>query len=132
MLYGAVLVASYGFIALILDQDVVPQRDAGPLVGVAMHVAALLAVFAAILGGLAPDARAGVPVARAIVTAVAVHLAAPVAGGIMYAIVTAQPVALLVFAGSHLVSPFILCASIVALLFVLALPIMRGLGSRSR
>ena len=119
------LVAGYGFISLALDLDVIPEPDAGPLVGVAMHAASLLVMFFAILGGLAPDAKHGIPVARALVGASLIYLLMPLLGGLSYAMVRGELLALAQFTLRHLASPFVGCATLAALAFLLALPLIR-------
>lgn len=132
VLYGALLVASFGIISLVADRDVIPEPDAGPFVGIGYTGPALLVVFLAVLGGLSPSATRGVPLARAIVTGLVVFVASPVVAAAVYVVVTAQLGAFLVFTGGHLLSPFTVAAALIAFLIVLAIPGIRWARSVPR
>ena len=132
VLYGAVLVATYGIISVLADRDVVSEPDAGPLVGIAMTGTALVIMFFAMLGGLRPDRARGIPVARALVTGLGVYLLSTLAGALMYAIVTGRLPAFIVFLGNYLLSPFVISSGVIATLFILLLPVFRLVNSRAR
>lgn len=125
VLYGAILVAVYGFISLLTDRDVIAEPDAGPLVGPVMAVAMLAVMFFSVLGGLRPaEGPARVPVARAAMTATSVLLLGPLAGAVAYAFGQDQLLSALPFFAAYLASPFVIASAVVALAPILLLPLI--------
>lgn len=145
VLYGAILVAVYGFISLFSDRDVITEPDAGPLVGPIMAVTALAILFFSVLGGLSPGAvrrpgstgRQGsagyrVPVGRAIGTAASIYLLGTAAGSIVYAFGQSQLLTAVLFFAQYLASPFVISSAIVALVLILLLPLIDLAGPAAR
>lgn len=133
VLYGAVLMAVDGFSSLLLDRDVIQERDAGPLVGPIMAVGALAVVFVSTLGGLRPTSvRRRIPVGRALGTAALVYLLSPLAGAIVYAFGQDQLLSAVSFFGRYLLSPFVITSAVLAGLVILFLPLIAAARSRAR
>ena len=133
VLYGAILVAVYGFISLVVDRDVITEADAGPLIGPIMAVAVLAIMFFSVLGGLRPvTGRPRVPVARAVITAASVFLLGPLAGAIVYAFGQDQLLSALLFFAHYLASPFVIASAVVALVPILLLPLSGMARSAAR
>jgi hypothetical protein len=135
VLYGAILVAVYGFISLLADQDVITEPDAGPLIGPIMAVVVLTIMFFSVLGGLRPApgrARLRVPVARAVGTATSAYLLGPMIGSIVYAFGQNQLLTAVLFFAHYLASPFVIASAVVALVLILLLPLINLAGSAAR
>lgn len=133
VLYGAILVAVYGFISLLADQDVITESDAGPLIGPIMAVVILAIMFFSVLGGLRPTAeRPRVPVGRAVGTATSVYLLGPMVGSIVYAFGQNQLLTAVLFFAHYLASPFVIASAVVALVLILLLPLIGMAGSVAR
>ena len=107
----ALVVAAFGVLSLVLDLEVIPQSDAGPLLGPVMVI-----VAGVILGLLVVRiVRTAQPAWLSFVAAAAaVFLTLLFSGGILYAVVRTEPVWLLVFPLSQAISPFIVVASLLA------------------
>lgn len=133
VLYGAVLFATYGLISVFADQDVIVEQDAGPLVGPIMAFAAVCVVFLSVLSGLRPTpGGTPIPVARAILTGLAVYVIGPVAGAIVYVFGQEQLLSGLHFFVRYLLSPFVLSATLIAVITLLMLPVIARARSGAR
>lgn len=133
VLYGAILLALDGILSLLVDQDVISEPDAGPLVGPIMAIAALAVVFVSVLGGLRPTAGPPrVPVARAVTTAALVYLLGPLAGAIVYSAGQDQLLTALLFFAHYLASPFVIASALLALVPIVLLPLIGVAQSRAR
>jgi hypothetical protein len=129
VLYCAILICAYGFISLLTDREVVAVTGVGPLVGPVMVAVACALVFFAVLFSLRPPRTLlRMPWARAVGTALAVYLVAPLVGAVIVSIGHGDLVAALLFLGRSITGPFVICSAIVALLLVLVTPpvIARG------
>ena len=104
------MIASDGLLSLLLDIDVVPERDAGSLVGPAMIAAAVVALLVRLLLGAARDRRGLLPVE----TLFGTYLVLLVAGAVAYAVVRRNLAAALLFAGDSAVSVFVLLPALLA------------------
>jgi hypothetical protein len=107
VMHVALVVCVFGFVALLGGDDVIPERDAGVLLGPVMVVTSTL-VFA---GGLIRTTRdAGrdrrIPVADALIWGVAAWLAFGLVGAVLYLGGGADAFASLAFGVRHLVDPF--------------------------
>jgi hypothetical protein len=107
----ALVVAAFGVLSLVLDLEVIPQSDAGPLLGPVMVLVAGLVLGLLVLRIV----RTAQPAWLTFVAAAAgVFLTLLFSGGILYAFVRAEPVWLLVFPLSEAISPFIVVAALLA------------------
>lgn len=133
VLYGAILMAVDGFVSLLIDRDVISERDAGPLVGPVMAVAALSVVFVSVLGGLrpAPGPRR-IPVGRASATTLIVYVVSPLTGAIVYVFGQNRILTAVEFFGKYLASPFVIASAALAGLVILLLPVIDLSRSRAR
>jgi hypothetical protein len=150
-LYVALVVASFGMLSLFLDQEVVAQTDAGPLVGPIMVGAATLALLLVMWAGVgrAGHAMRTVPVSMVVLAAGLSYLFYGFAGGLVYGLnagntvvpdgtdgVPTEPISALLFLAEQLTSPFAaavaLWAGIVALLYFLLLMWRAHGGQRPR
>lgn len=140
VVYAAAVVAVFGVISVITDTDVVSEPDAPVLIAPAMVAVAGIVVFLSVLTGLRPGRAGGrVPVARAIVTALAAYLLAAAAGAIGWAfsnagapVGTDPGVSALLFFARQLGGPYLIGACLLALLPPLLLPLIRLGRSRPR
>lgn len=133
VLYGALLVAIDGFVSLLADRDVITEPDAGPLVGPIMAVVALAIVFLSVLGGLRPTpGRPKLPLARAVITALAVYFLSTLAGAIVYVSGQDQLLSGALFFARYLGSPFVIASALLAAVPVLLLPLLASARSRAR
>ncbi len=133
VLYGAILFAIDGLISLLSDQNVIAETDAGPLVGPIMTFAALCVVFVSVLSGLRPAlGRRRIPVGRAILTGLAVLILGPAVGSIVYSLGQEQILSGMPFFVRYLVNPFVLVATLLAVITVLMLPLISLARSQAR
>ena len=153
-LYVALVVASFGMLSLFLDQEVVAQADAGPLVGPIMVGAATLALLLVMWAGVgrAGHAMHTVPVSMVLLAAGLSYLFYGFGGAIVYGLnagntvipgendgvggVPAEPISALLFLAEQLTSPFAgavaFWAAIVALLYFVLLIWRAHGGQRPR
>ena len=112
-LYLALVVCAFGVLSLLLDQDVVPERDAGPLLGpvsVGVFVVALL-ISMITLAARPSVERVVVPSLIAGVVASVLFL---VVGGAIYALGRQDPGEILGYALDHALTPFTLSVGVLA------------------
>jgi hypothetical protein len=121
VLYAALLVAAFGMVSLITNLDVIADRSVGTLVGPSMTAAAVLLVLIMLitLGVNTPPDKQRVVVGFAVATGIAAYGLFIVAGAILVAAGNGDPLAVILFAGSMLASPFALVVGVLA--FVVAL-----------
>jgi hypothetical protein len=112
--YGAAVIASWGFISLALDANPIAQRDAGPLLGPVMVLAACIITFVAILR-VRPRPS---PLAPALGAAASVYIGMLLVGAMGYTLVTAQLPWAVLFVGGYVTSPFIAAAALLSALDV--------------
>ena len=105
--YLAAVIALWGFLSLALNVDAVAQRDAGPLLGPAMVLAASLVTLAALLR--VRNRRS--PTVAALVAATSVYVVILAVGAVGYAIIRADVSWLVLFVGAYALSPFVLGAA---------------------
>jgi uncharacterized membrane protein len=113
--YGAAVIALWGFTSLALDVDAITQRDAGPLLGPAMVLAACVVTFVSVrrvLGRATPTGSAAIAAASAYVVVLAV-------GAIGYSVSRADLTWLVIFPGGYALSPFVLGAAMLSGITVL-------------
>jgi hypothetical protein len=113
--YGASVIALWGFVSLAIDVDAISQRDAGPLLGPAMVLAACLVTFGAVrraLGRATPTGSAGL-------AATSVYVVMLVVGAVGYSASRADLTWLVLFVGGYALSPFVLGAALLSALTVL-------------
>lgn len=107
----AVVIAVWGILSLLLNLDVIPQGDAGPLLGPVMVLVAAVALLLLVLRIVRTGERPGIAFFG---TAAAVYLVLLIVGGVGYALIRAQLFWLIGYplgAGS---SPFIVVAALLA------------------
>jgi len=121
VLYLALLVAALGLISLATNTEVIPEADAGPLVGPSMAGAAVILVFVMllILGVGGPAARERVAVGWAFLTGLGAFLIFILIGAVLYAMGTGVFVQLLIFTAAQLPSPYAWATGILAVIVVL-------------
>ena len=124
VVYGALLIATWGFTSLLTDTDVTSEPDAGPLLGPAMGLAAVLVTWAW-LGRV----RAGGGVWQlALGAAASSWFTMLVVGGVGYSLTRGDFTWVLLFAGKYAASPFLLVPAVFAGLTVV---LARALVGRS-
>lgn len=123
-LYVALVVASFGMLSLFLNIEVIPETDAGPLVGPIMVGAATVALLLVLWAGVgrAGGAMHTVPVSLVVLAAALSYLVYGFTGAIVYGLnsmsagtstppaaqgsAASEPVSGFVFLGEQLTSPF--------------------------
>lgn len=114
--YGAAVIALWGFVSLALNVDAVAQSDAGPLLGPAMVLGACAVTFFALLR----VRRRHSPTVPGLTAVASVYVVVLLIGAVGYAIVRADVAWLLLFVGSYALSPFVLGASLLSGVAVVA------------
>ena len=110
VVYGAILIAAWGFTSLITDTDVITEVDAGPLLGPAMGLAAVLVTWACLW-----RVRAGGGVWQlALVAAASSWFVMLLVGGIGYSLTRGELAWVVLFAGKYAASPFVLVPAVLA------------------
>ena len=107
--WASTVIAADGFLSLLLDTEVVPLRDAGPLVG----PIALLVAVAALLALLLARTRT-VTGWLALECAVVAYLSLVLAGAAAYGVVRGSAAGALVYAGGTATSVFTMVATVLA------------------
>ncbi|MBF4461579.1 MULTISPECIES: DUF6121 family protein [unclassified Rathayibacter] len=132
-LYLALVVCAFGVLSLLLDQDVVPERDAGPLLG---PVSVGICVVAVLLAMITRAARPAVTrvLAPSLATGLVVFLLFLFSGAAVYALGRGEPAAILGWVLAHAPTPFAIAvgilAAVVQAVFLLLLA-RRDAGGRS-
>lgn len=131
ILYGALLIAVFGVIALFANLEVIPSLF-GPLAGPVAAGASVVFVLAMLLelGLRIPDRQQSVRVLRALVIGFGAYVAYALVGGLASLIGSRDPILGLLFAADAVSSPFAISAGIIAL--VIALLYMLVLASHLR
>jgi hypothetical protein len=136
VLYLALVVAALGLISLGADLEVIPQKDAGPLVGPSMTGAAVLLVFIMllILGINTPPERQRVAISFSFLTGVAAYGIFIAVGAVLYAIGSKQAFDVITFSGSMLLSPFAFATGALAFIVTLVYSVILAshMGERGR
>ena len=114
--YAAAVIALFGFVSLALNVDAIAQRDAGPLLGPAMVLGAVVVTFVALLRVRARSA----PTVAALVAATSVYVAMLAIGAFGYALIRADVSWLVLFVGAYALSPFVIGAALLSGVAVVA------------
>ena len=108
--YAAAVIALWGFVSLALNVDAIAQRDAGPLLGPAMVLGAVVVTFVAMLRVV----RRGSPTGAALVSAASVYVVMLGIGAVGYTMIRADVSWLVLFVGGYALSPFVLGAALLS------------------
>jgi len=108
--YAAAVIALWGFVSLALNVDAIAQRDAGPLLGPAMVLGAVVVTFVAMLRVV----RRVSPTGAALASAASVYVVMLGIGAAGYTIVRADVSWLVLFVGGYALSPFVLGAALLS------------------
>ena len=108
--YLALVVALFGFVSLILDEDVIRERDAGPLLGPAMVAAACISTFVV----LVRMPRRASPFRAALAAGASAYIVLLLVGSLGYAASRGEGVWVLLFAARYAGSPFLIGAAVLA------------------
>jgi len=108
--YAAAVIALWGFVSLALNVDAIAQRDAGPLLGPAMVLGAVVVTFVALLKVV----RRGSPTGAALVSAASVYVVMLGIGAVGYTMIRADVSWLVLFVGGYALSPFVLGAALLS------------------
>jgi len=138
VMYGALVIAAFGFISLYTDRDVIDDPSVGPVVGPVMTGVAVLVVFATLLGialGV-PEERQRISLGVAFLVGFAAYFFFGVTGGILVGAGRGDPFGFVAFLGRQLISPFAGAAGVlgfvIAILFMLVLASKVGNKGRPR
>lgn len=113
--YGALVIAAWGVTSLVLDRDVMPYPDAGPLLGPAMALGAIAATY----GWVVRVRKRGGVVVCAVGAAASAWLVMIAVGAIGYSLTKGVLAWLLLFARHYAGSAFVIAPAILAGLTVL-------------
>lgn len=108
--YAAAVIALWGFVSLALNVDAISQRDAGPLLGPAMVLGAVVVTFVALFRVRARTS----PTVAALVSAASVYVVMLGIGAVGYTIIRADVSWLVLFVGAYAGSPFVLGAALLS------------------
>ena len=114
--YGALIIAAWGVASLVLDEDVMHYPDAGPLLGPAMALGAMVVT----LGWVVRVRKSGGIALCAVGAAASTWLVMLSVGAVGYTITRGVLAWLLLFAGDYAASAFVLAPAILAGLVVFA------------
>jgi hypothetical protein len=132
-LYLALVVCAFGVLSLLLDQDVVPERDAGPLLGPVSVAVCVVAVLVAMVTLAARPAVHRV-LGPSLLTGVVVYLLFLLTGGALYGLGRQEPGEILGWILDHAPTVFAIATGVLAaavqLVFLLLLA-RRDAGGRS-
>ena len=110
VVYLSLMAAGWAFTSLILDQDVVVEKDAGPLLGPAMAVAGAAVVWV-ILWSLRNRSTIGLSLASAIVF---VYFGMLAVGALGYGLSRGRPVEIVLFFARYATSPVVIVPALLA------------------
>lgn len=128
VVYGAGLIATWGFTSLILDVDVIVEKDAGPLLGPAMAAAAILVTWA----WLSRVRRGRRPWGSSVLVAASVWFVMVAVGGVGYAVTRGELSWVVLFAGRYAPSPFVLLPAVLAGITVVVTGVLAGRSPQAR
>lgn len=128
VVYGAALIATWGFTSLALDADVIAEPDAGPLLGPAMAAGAIAATWA----WLARLRTAAGPWGIAVLAAASSWFAMLAIGSVGYAATRGETTWMLLFAGRYAPSPFLLLPAVLAGVVVIVTRVIAGRSPEAR
>lgn len=112
-LYLALVVCAFGVLSLLLDQDVVPERDAGPILGPVSVAVCVVAVLIAMITLAARPAVHRV-IGPSLLTGVVVYLLFLLTGGALYGLGKQEPSEILGWMLHHAPTAFALAAGVLA------------------
>lgn len=112
-LYLALVVCAFGVLSLLLDQDVVPERDAGPLLGPVSVAACVVAVLLA-LTTLAARPSITRVIGPSLLTGLVVYLLFLCVGGAVYGLGVGEPRAIVSYTLEHAATPFAVATGVLA------------------
>jgi hypothetical protein len=112
-LYLALVVCAFGVLSLLLDEDVVPERDAGPLLGPVSVTGCVVAVLVAMIT-LAARPSVQRVLGPSLLTGAVVYLLFLLTGGALYGLGRQEPGAILGWALDHAPTVFAIAAGVLA------------------
>ena len=115
--YVATVIAAWGMTSLFLDIDVIAEKDAGPLLGPAMALAAALVVFRSLWTLRQRRTLLG----PAVAATASVYLVMLLVGAIGYSVTRGDFTWLVLFTARYATSPFVVAAALLAGLSVVFL-----------
>ena len=128
VVYGAALIATWGFTSLLLDADVIAEPDAGPLLGPAMAAGAIVVTWAWLRRVRAAVRAWGVPV----LAAASAWFAMLAIGSVGYAATRGELAWVLLFAGRYAASLFLLLPAVLAGIAVVITTLLAGRSPGAR
>ncbi|KQQ05247.1 MULTISPECIES: DUF6121 family protein [unclassified Rathayibacter] len=112
-LYLALVVCAFGVLSLMLDEDVVPERDAGPLLGPVSVAVCVLAVLLVMIT-LAARARVTRVLGPSLLAGIAVYVLFLLTGGALYGLGVGDPAGILGYVLDHAGTVFALATGVLA------------------
>lgn len=112
--YLALVIALFGFVSLILDEDVIREGDAGPLLGPAMVAAACISTFVV----LVRMPRRPSPFRAAFAAGASAYIVLLLVGSLGYAVSRGELIWVLLFAARYAGSPFLIGAAVLSVAVV--------------
>ena len=126
VLFAALLVAAFGMVSLVTNQDVIADRSVGPLVGPTMTVAVVLLVLVMllVLGVNTPPEKQRVAVGFALATGAGAFVLYLLTGAFLVTVGGGDAVAGVLFAGALLGNPFAITVGVLAFVVTLTYSIL--------
>lgn len=128
VVYGACLIAAWGFTSLALDADVIEEKDAGPLLGPAMAAGATLVTWA----WLARARKAARPWGIPVLATASVWFVMLAVGSLGYAATRGEPAWVLLFPGRYAASLFLLLPALLAGIVCVVTAVLSGRSPQAR
>ncbi|WP_411722333.1 DUF6121 family protein [Mycetocola sp.] len=141
VLYFALVVCAFGFVSLLTDTDVVPQADAGPLVGPIATGSAVGTVLLYLLGigrryernlheaiSLSIGDPVRLPLGRSVLIGIVSYVVYVLVGGFAYSVVTAEIFSIVLFAAGSALSGFAISVGVLAAAISVAYMLVLGSG----
>ncbi|HEU0256775.1 MAG TPA: DUF6121 family protein [Microbacteriaceae bacterium] len=135
VLNAALVIGVFGPVSLLTGLEVIPEADAGVLLGPAMVLAATLALFAMLLSRIRiPPDEQRVAVGGALAAGVVAGVVYLVVGGLGYAWARSDPLAGFLFVGRQAALPYVFLAAAIAavVMFLDTLVLASRVGERGR
>jgi hypothetical protein len=126
VLYLALVICAWGFVSLLTDTDIIPER-VGPLIGPIIAATATVIVFVGCLAQIRNGRGWLVPV----VTGASVYLVPAVLGALIVVVSRADPAAGLLFFAARATTPYIPAAAVIAAVVVVLVPFASGRSVRA-
>jgi Family of unknown function (DUF6121) len=120
-LYLALVIGSFGMISAVFNRDVIPEPEAGPLIGPMMIGAAALTVLIGllVLGQEVPEEKVRIRVIASLIIGAAAYIVFLLVGALLFAAGLGQPFAFFPFLMTQIVNLFSFVLGVLAIITAL-------------